>query len=180
MVLGYHLVFVAYGFWLPNDPRGSGSWNVWSEHLRQFGPATHLDDRGRSVARKQHDWQLRLAAKRALKYPAVKFSGVQAKAIGDGFGEFVRKHGITVWACSILPVHVHLVIGRHSYSIEYIAERLKLAATQRLVKEGLHPFAHVRQADGSLPTCWQRKAWHPFLRTTSEVRDRIGYVEVNP
>src|SRR4051794_38145201 len=77
MILGYHLVFGAYGFWLPNDPRGSGSWHVWAEHLRQFGPATRLEDRSRSVARKDHDWRMRLAAKGRLKYPAVKFTGVQ-------------------------------------------------------------------------------------------------------
>jgi REP element-mobilizing transposase RayT len=181
MVLGYHLVFGAYGFWLPNDPRGSGSKTVWAEHLRRFGPATGLDDRSRSVAGKQHDWRLRLAAKGNLKYPAVKFTGIQAKAIGDGFGDYVRKEQITVWACSILPVHVHLVIGRHSsYPIEYISERLKLAATQQLVRQGLHPFAHLRTAGGALPTCWQRKAWHPFLDTVEDVRHRIQYVEHNP
>jgi REP element-mobilizing transposase RayT len=181
MVLGYHLVFGAYGFWLPNDPRGSGSWHVWAEHLRRFGPATGLEERSRSVANNDHDWRLRLAAKQALKYPAVKFTGVQAKAIGDGFAENIRKKGIIVWACSILSVHVHLVIGRHqSLSIEFIAERLKLAATQQLVRERLHPFAHLQGPGGSLPTCWQRKAWHPFLRTPSDIRARIGYVEDNP
>src|SRR5262245_24194791 len=109
MVLGYHLVFGAYGFWLPNDPRGSGSWRVWAEHLRRFGPATGLEQRSQSVASKGHDRRLRFAAKQALKYPAVRFTGVQAKAIGDGFGfgEYARKKGIIVWACSILPVHVH-------------------------------------------------------------------------
>jgi hypothetical protein len=25
MILGYHVIFGAYGFWLPNDPRGSWS-----------------------------------------------------------------------------------------------------------------------------------------------------------
>src|SRR5205085_8872776 len=34
MVLGYHVVFTAYGFWLPNDPRGSwsdfvGAWELF-------------------------------------------------------------------------------------------------------------------------------------------------------
>lgn len=181
MVLGYHLVFGAYGFWLPNDPRGSGSWHVWAEHLRRFGPATGLDDRERSVARRDHDWRLRLAAKQALKYPAVQFTGVQAKAIGDGFGEYVRKKGIVVWACSILPVHVHLVIARHpTLRIETRSERLKLAATRRLLRERQHPLAQYQKPDGPLPSCWQQKAWHPFLFTPEEVRQRIRYVENNP
>ena len=181
MVLGYHLVFGAYGFWLPNDPRGSGSWHVWAEHLETLRARNRLEDRSRSVAGKEHDWRLRLAAKASLKYPAVKFTGVQAKAIGDGFATFAKKNKLVVWACSILPVHVHLVIARHAtLGIEYMAERLKLAATQRLVREGLHPFADLRRPDGSLPTCWQRKAWHPFLSTWGDVRNRIRYVEENP
>ena len=81
MVLGYHVTISAYGFWLPNDPRGSGSNYVGAKHLLPFGRATGLDDRSRFVARKPHDWRLRLEAKRHLKYPAVLFNGVQARAV---------------------------------------------------------------------------------------------------
>jgi len=28
MVIGFHVILTAYGFWLPNDPRGS-----WSEFV---------------------------------------------------------------------------------------------------------------------------------------------------
>ncbi|HEX4588965.1 MAG TPA: hypothetical protein VH120_03490, partial [Gemmataceae bacterium] len=180
MVLGYHLIFGAYGFWLPNDPRGSGSWHVWAEHLRQFGPATRLDDRSRSVARHEHDWRLRLAAKRNLKFPAVKFTGIQAKAIGDGFGDYVRRNGVVVWACSILPEHVHLTIGRHRYDIETIAEQLKAAATRRLLKECLHPFGHIMTPKGRPPSCWQRGSWSPFLEMPAAICDCIRYVGNNP
>ena len=31
MVRAYHAVFTAYGFWLPNDPRGS-----WSDFVRSW------------------------------------------------------------------------------------------------------------------------------------------------
>ncbi len=179
MILGYHVCFGAYGFWLPNDPRGSGSRYVGAKHLLPFGRATGLDDRRRSVAGREHDRQLRLAAKQALKYPAVRFTGLQAKAVGDGFGDYVRRNGV-VWACSILPEHVHLVIARHRYDIESVIEQLKAAATRRLLKEGLHPFGHLRRPDGRPPACWQRGAWSPFLRTPEEIRDRIRYVENNP
>ena len=30
-VLAYHAIFTAYGFWLPNDPRGS-----WSSYVRSW------------------------------------------------------------------------------------------------------------------------------------------------
>ena len=42
-VLAYHLIMTAYGFWLPNEPRGS-----WSEVCGAVGtppvrPATKVD-----------------------------------------------------------------------------------------------------------------------------------------
>ena len=111
MVHGYHIILSAYGFWLPNDPRGSWSEFVRSWELSRFGEATKVDH-GRSVARVPHDRDLRLAAKQALKYPAVRFTGEQAVAIAKGFGRYVERSGVTIWACAILPEHVHLVLAR--------------------------------------------------------------------
>src|SRR5215218_3894876 len=37
MVLGYHLVWTAYGWWLPNDPRGSMSGTIESDVIAQLG-----------------------------------------------------------------------------------------------------------------------------------------------
>src|SRR5947209_2354925 len=106
--LAYHAIFSAYGFWLPNDPRGSCSTEVRSERLRPFGPATTVDTR-RSVAGRPHDVALRKAAKQALKYPEVIFDGPQARCVGLGFGTQTAKSGYRIFACSILPQHVHLV-----------------------------------------------------------------------
>src|SRR5438128_12525442 len=96
MVLGSHVIFGAYGFWLPNDPRGSWSDFVGSWELFRFGRATKIET-CHSVAACPHDRVLRLAAKQALKYPAVQFTGLQARAMGKGFGESIRRGGVTVW-----------------------------------------------------------------------------------
>jgi hypothetical protein len=77
MIIAHHVIFAAYGFWLPNDPRGSWSDFVGSWEPFRYGPATKTDAT-RSVAHRPHDTQKRLAAKKALKYPPVVFSGVQA------------------------------------------------------------------------------------------------------
>ena len=63
---GVHLCWGTYGFWLPNDPRGSGSREVWADHLKPFGDATFVADRKRSRAKTGYDRQQRWAAKRAL------------------------------------------------------------------------------------------------------------------
>src|SRR5689334_5419414 len=58
MVLAYHVIFGTYGFWLPNDPRGSWSDFVRSWELLRYGPATHVHTR-RSTAYDPHDQALR-------------------------------------------------------------------------------------------------------------------------
>ena len=83
MVLGSHVILSAYGFWLPNDPRGSWSDFVGAWELVRFGRATRTHAR-RSVASQPHDRKAREAAKWALKYPPVQFTGLQARAIGLG------------------------------------------------------------------------------------------------
>jgi REP element-mobilizing transposase RayT len=179
MILGSHLIITAYGFWLPNDPRGSWSDFVRSWELRRFGPATKVDTR-ESVARQPHNVALRRAAKTALRYPPVSFTGVQAGAIGQGFARFVKRSGITIWACSILPEHVHLVIARHTYRVEQIGNLLKGDATRQLLDQDLHPLASWRKPNGSVPGCWARKEWKVYLDSEADILRAIRYVQNNP
>ena len=171
MVLGYHAIFGAYGFWLPNDPRGSWSQFVGCWELTRFGKATKTDTR-RSVAGAPHDRRLRQEAKRALKYTPVQFTGQQALAASQGFEQAMQEGGYVVYACSILPEHVHLVIGRHPRSIGRIVGHLKTRATQRLSKEKLWP------KDGQ--PVWADGAWKVFLDSPEALARAIRYVEGNP
>ena len=155
MVLGYHLIITAYGFWLPNDPRGSWSDFVGSWELLRFGPATKTNSR-RSVAARPHDAQLRRAAKQALKYPDVHFTDAQVRTVGRGFADWVRHNGVTIWACSILPEHAHLVVGRHHYKVEQVANLLKGGSTRALLADGLHPLVKLARPDQRPPKVWRR------------------------
>jgi hypothetical protein len=117
-VIAYHIILTNYGFWLPNDPRGS-----WSDVVRSWelflagGPATKVETT-RSLAGVPHDQRRRQRAKAALARPPVVFTGEQALAVANGFGRFVRRSEVTVLACSVLPRHTHLVIDRPPYSAE--------------------------------------------------------------
>ena len=64
MVLAYHCVFGFYGFWLPNDPRGSGSDYIANWELLRYGRATKVQDRRRSRASQPHDHAWRMAAEK--------------------------------------------------------------------------------------------------------------------
>ncbi len=178
MIVGYHIIFGAYGFWLPNDPRGSWSDCVGSWDLFRYGPATKTTER-RSVAHKAHDHAQRLATKNALRRPAVKFTGVQARAIGRGFADYVEQAQFPVWACAIMPDHVHIVVGRLRIKIEQLVVQLKGSATRSLTAESLHPFGHLRDARARPPKCFARGEWKVFL-DPEDVPRAIRYVESNP
>lgn len=178
MIVGYHVIFGAYGFWLPNDPRGSWSDFVGSWSLFRYGPANTTDET-RSVAHIDHDHTLRLAAKNALKYPPVQFTGIQARAIGHGFAQYVARSGRAVWACAILPDHVHVVVAPGDIEVEQLVIQLKGGATQQLVAEGIHPFGDRIEKSGRPPKCFARGQWKVFL-DPEDVPRAIRYVEDNP
>ena len=146
MVHGYHVILPMYGFWLPNDPRGSWSDFIRKWELVRFGKATKTVQR-RSVGELYPvEIRQRDAAKRALTYSPVLNDGHQAASIARGFSTKARKSNYTIWACSILPEHTHLVVARHAYKVEQIANLLKGAATSQIIKEERHPLTqHAAQ-----------------------------------
>lgn len=178
-VRAYHVILSTHGFWLPNDPRGSWSTEVRVPHLRRFGAATTTSER-RSLARVPHNVALRRAAKKAMKYPEVVLNGHQALSVARGFATQTFKSRYVIHACTILPCHVHLVIGRHHYAVEQVVRLLRQAATMQLLKEGRHPFAHLRRGNGYLPSVWGQDFCNVFLFTDEDIVRAIRYVEENP
>ncbi len=147
--------------------------------MHRFGAATKTTET-RSLAYRDHDRDLRLKAKQALKYPPVRFTGIQARAVGRGFARYVERSGLPVWACAILPEHIHLVVGRFRLPIEQVVIQLKGEATQRLLEEGIHPFGHLRESNGRPPKCFARGEWSVFLETPEDIERAIAYVANNP
>jgi len=164
-VVAYHLIITRFGFWLPNDPRGSNSTHVWAQVLKQFGPATKVNVR-RSVAHVPHDRQARFAAKRGLKHPPIRFSGHQAQCVAKGFKEALHREHVTCLACSILPDHSHLVVTRPSTPIEEFAVKLKTQSVHSLLDASLHPY---QQIEANRPKIRARGDRHVYLSTDEDI-----------
>jgi REP element-mobilizing transposase RayT len=180
MVRAYHIIISCYGFWLPNDPRGS--WSTWVrswELFRYGGPATKVQTH-RSVAGAPHNRQLRLAMKKHLQRAPVVFTGAQARSVALGIGHAAREGGYIILACAVLKDHVHVVVARDGRLSEQIRSHLKRAASKQLREDRLHPFANDPQTDGSLPSPWSRGGWQVFLDSPEDIRRAIEYVENNP
>jgi REP element-mobilizing transposase RayT len=165
MIRAFHCIFTAYGFWLPNEPRGSWSNFVASWDLLQFGPATKVDTR-RSIAKVAYDRTMKLRMQRVLSRPPVTFTGEQARQIVAGFSQTPY----TLHACAFLPEHVHLVVGYTPRNIRRVVSHLKSAATKSLRSCGWF-------LEGSP---WTDHGWNVYLNSITDVLRAIHYVEQNP
>lgn len=172
-IIAHHLVWSTYGFWLPNDQRGSGSSEVRAPHLKPYGPATKVHTSA-SVAHRPFDPTLREAARSTLKYPHVRLDGRQARAVARGIATDAASIDLGVYAVAIMPDHVHLVTVRHAtISGRDLLTRLKAAASRRLTSEAIHPLSTFEDSNGRKPTPWGTHGWDRFLHTPKEVVSRI-------
>ncbi len=165
MVVAYHLVWTAYGTWLPNDPRGSGSRDVYTPVLAELGPSHYgrksIQPR-RTVVREFY-----VEAKPRLQFPIVRFDARHRNEVGAAFADVIASRRYTCYACAIMPDHVHMVTRKHRDRAEAMIEHLQSASRLRLSLPDDHPT-------------WTKNGWKVFLRTPVEVRSRVRYVEGNP
>ena len=179
-MLACHGIFTTYGFWLSNDPRGSwSSWVAKWELYERAGTGTKIQET-HSVAHQPHRRNERIAAKSTLRFPPVKFDGLQARAVARGFSKAVDKSGYRILACSIMPDHVHAIIVATNRKPSLVLGHLKREATVQLVQESLHPFKRFQKPGDALTSCWARQSWRVFLDREEDVLRAIRYVEENP
>ncbi len=170
-ILAHHIISSTYGFWLPNDPRGSWSTYVGSKRLyKSSGRATKVTT-PESLAHRQHDRRRRLAAKETLKFPPVRFTGRQALEVGLAIRDLVEEHGVIVWACAVMPNHVHLLAARHVMTPAKIVAYCRSRASRRLHAAGLW------RTDRPI---WGKGKWTVELETPHEICTRVTYINRNP
>lgn len=165
MVLGFHCIISTYGFWLPNEPRGSWSDLVRSWELFRFGPVTRLTTQ-RSVAHHPYDRTLKRQMQRSLKYKPVRFTGEQARLVGMS----LQRVPYPIHALAMMPDHGHLVIGRIDRDIRRAIGHIKSEATRLLRAHGF--FTHHSP--------WADHGWNVFLDSDEDVRRSIDYTNRNP
>ncbi|MFO1008089.1 MAG: transposase [Planctomycetaceae bacterium] len=188
MPLAHHVVLTAYGFWLPNDPRGSGSRSVGSWDLFQYGGATRLEDFTASVAHAPHDHLRRIQAKQSLQHPPVCWTGQEALTIATSFRDTAAQSHYRIYAFAILPDHIHLVICEDVLSLK--SQSLAVGRPLRTSRSPHRIAGHLRsQATRALrsehrwPTnrpIWSKRSFVRFLDTPEEVRMAMNYVNDNP
>jgi len=163
------LIFTGYGFWLPNDPRGSGSTEIRSDPLEPLGPILP----GRQPVQPLRD-ELRAFYRRAnpkLTHDPIWFDEALRDVITSAFATAVRDFRYTCYACSVCSNHAHLVIRRHRDDGDTIWDSFAGRAKQALL--ALPGVAEDHPV-------WANRPYVVFLYTPGDVRHRVGYVNGNP
>ncbi|MFO0805011.1 MAG: hypothetical protein U0791_18050 [Gemmataceae bacterium] len=170
MVIAYHLIWTAYGWWLPNDPRGSGSTQVNSSRLIDLGELHHGRKRIQPSGRTVREFYEKAAP--LLKHPLLSFDEPARAAIAVAFEEEIDKQNYTCWACAVMPDHVHILIRKHKHLAEDMVANLMEASRLRLIEQGHREQSH--------PTWIDATGWKVFLDTPDEIRRTMRYIELNP
>lgn len=163
MIIAYHAIWTTYGTWLPNDPRGSYSKEIYNEELKTLGEIKY----GR-----QDPQPLRPVLRRfwAAALPRLErrpyFIDNSARpVIARAMGEVAQRLQLTVYRCAIMNDHIHLLVQRCGYRIEYLVNQFKGRATLLL---------------GLDKTPWARKCWKVFIDDRETLLAAQTYVEMNP
>lgn len=176
-VLWYHTIFSAYGFWLPNDPRGSWSDFVHAWELYRFGGSATKVAAKRSHAHDHHDVEFRREMKNHLKYPPARFEAKARESIARGFSRACNEFNFVIHACAIGFDHIHLVAGRDAQRpVEQVVAVLKARATTQMKTDNTHPMRAYRDC----PTAWGKSCWKVFVNDADQLRNAIQYVNRHP
>ena len=169
MVAAYHLVWTAYGCWLPNDPRGSSSHVIFSDVLAELGELHHGRKKIQPSSRVIREFYEE--AESLLRHELRVFTDPEIALLGIAFGEVVKSRRYTCYACAIMPDHVHLVIRKHRDQAEEMIEHFqaisRLAILDAHFRESTHPV-------------WGGPGWKVFLDSRHEIERTVRYVERNP
>jgi REP element-mobilizing transposase RayT len=169
MIAGYHLIWTAYGWWLPNDPRGSSSHEIRVERIAELGEL----HRGRKlvqppsrVVREFYE-----QAQQVLHHLLLTLDEQDFPLIAGSFGKVIREHGYTCYECAIMPDHVHMLIRKHRDWAETMIDFFQEASAKALRETGRRPPEHP---------VWGGPGWKVYLNTRADMERVVQYIRQNP
>ena len=112
LVIAYHLIWTVYGWWLPNDPRGSGSESIANDSIAALGEL-HCGRKGIQPAARDVRAFYEQAAK-LLKHPLLEVRDRAMEIVASALAHVIAEMNYTCYGCTIMPDHVHILIRKHN------------------------------------------------------------------
>jgi REP element-mobilizing transposase RayT len=169
IVIAHHIMWTLYGWWLPNDPRGSTSRTIRNDLVAELGNLHVGRKRIQPASRNIREFYAQAAS--TLQHALVSFEQTEFPIVAEAIRHAVEDCDYTCYACAVMPDHVHMVIRKHRDLAEDMINKVQALSRKRLIDSGLRPANH--------PT-WTRGGWKVFLDHPDDVRRTIQYVEDNP
>lgn len=139
-VIAYHLMWTTYGWWLPNDPRGSTSRTIRSDLIAELGELHFGRKKLQPAGGEIRAFYTQAGA--SLKHPLLKFSPAEFPIVAAAIGAAIEENGYACYAAAVMPDHVHVVIRKHRDLGEAMVERIQTLSRKRLVEAGLRQGEH--------------------------------------
>ena len=169
MVIAHHLIWTAYGWWLPNDPRGSMSHEIRVEKIANLGEWHYGRKR---VQPSRPELQMFFAQSRdLLSHEPKEFSPDEFPLVAQALGDVIRERGYTCYACAVMPDHVHMLIRRHRDKAESMLAALQEKSRTRIIEMNLRGPTHP---------VWGGPGWKVFLNSRERIEQVVRYVRNNP
>src|SRR5262245_38365759 len=140
VIVGHHLLWTAYGCWLPNDPRGSSSHEVRVEAIAGLGE--HHFGRKEIQPPSSEIREFYQQARVVLKHSLLRFSDEDVAILAASFAQTIRQCRYTCYACAVMPDHVHLLIRRHRDLGDQMIETFQTDSRAALIVAGRRPETH--------------------------------------
>jgi REP element-mobilizing transposase RayT len=169
MVIAYHINMTAYGWWLPNDLRGSTSKSIQCDVLEELGELHFGRKRVQPASRDIRAFYERAAD--LLKHELLTFNDDAIQIIATAFANCIRANGYTCYACAIMIDHVHLLIRKHKHLAKQMIEQFQSYSGDALQTVELRPPDHP---------VWASGGWKVFLDEPAEIWRTNPYIEDNP
>ena len=169
MVAGFHLIWAAYGWWLPNDPRGSSSHEIRVEKISELGEL-HYGRKQVQPPNKQIRQFYDLAAD-SLSHPLLILQDEDISLVGESFAQVIKDRRYTCYACAVMPDHVHVLIRKHRDHAETMIANLQQASREKLIHTGQRSPTHP---------VWGGPGWKVFLYGQEDFLRAIEYIRQNP
>ncbi|MFT3785685.1 MAG: transposase [Tepidisphaeraceae bacterium] len=170
LVIAHHIMWTCYGWWLPNDLRGSTSNVIRNDLLRELGELHFGRKQVQPAGRDIRAFYSKAVG--LLQHELLQFTQMQFETVANAFAEAIERHAYTCYACVVMPDHVHLLLRKHKHLAEDMIEHLKDESVDAIRRAGVRPSDH--------PVWTQGLGWKVFLDHPDEVRRTISYIERNP
>ena len=96
LVAGFHLIWTAYGWWLPNDPRGSSSHEIRVERIAELGELHHGRKPGRLPPGRLREFYEQASA--VLRHELLTFTDDDVHLLAEAFRETIKQEKYTCYA----------------------------------------------------------------------------------